>query len=322
MPKVYVTLKIPDVGLKLLKKAGFSVEVNKSEKHLTEAELKKVFTTYDAVISSVSDRIDEELISQAHTKLKIIANYAVGFDNIDVLAAKRKGIIVCNTPGVASEAVAEHVFTLALACLKQIVEADKFVRLGKYKGWDANLFVSPQLWGKTIGIVGLGRIGTYVGHIASGGFKMNILYHDIVRSEDFEMISGAQFCSLDRLLKESDIITLHVPLLASTKHLIGKGELNLMKESAILINTARGAVVDEEALVDTLLKKKIAGAGLDVYEHEPHIPHALLNLSNVILTPHTASATVECREEMSKIAAQNVVDVFAGKEPFGLVKVN
>jgi len=321
MPKIYITTAIPKIGIDLLRKKGFSVKANETGKPPTRDELKNAFSEFDAVITSVADKIDEELISDASGDLKIIANYAVGFDNIDILFAKRKGIAVCNTPGVAGEAVAEHTFALILACLKKIVDADKYVRMGKYKTWDPMLYVSPQLWGKIIGIIGLGRIGTYVGHIAYGGFKMNILYHDLARVEDFEMLTEAKFTPVSHLLAKADVITLHVPLTAQTKHLIGRKELRQMKESAILINTSRGPVVDQEALIEALSQKWIAAAGLDVYEHEPHIPHELTTLGNVVLTPHTASATQECRDEMARISAQNIIDFFDGKTPFGLVKV-
>lgn len=322
MPKVYITCVIPDLAHKLLKKKGFSVKGNDSAGPISKEELKKVLKSYDAVITSVADKIDDEALSHASVNLKIIANYAVGFDNIDVLSAKRKGIVVTNTPDVAGEAVAEHTFALLLACKKRVVEADRYVRVGKFRSFEAMLFVSPQLWGKTIGIVGLGRIGTYVGHIAYGGFKMNILYYDVVRSEDFEMLTEAKFSPLDDLLKKADVVTLHVPLLPTTRHLIGRRELRMMKDEAILVNTSRGAVVDEEALITALSEKWIAAAGLDVYEHEPSVPHALKTLGNVALTPHTASATQECREEMARITAQNIIDVFEGKTPFGLVKVS
>lgn len=322
MPRVYITNIIPENGVSMLRKKGFRVDINKTGRPLSSAQLKKVVEVYDAVLSSVSDKIDDEIIQEASQDLKIVANFAVGFDNIDVLSAKRRGIVVCNTPGVAGEAVAEHTFALILACLKKIIEADKYIRLGKFEGFDSALYISPQLWGKTIGIVGLGRIGTYVGNIAYGGFKMKILYHDVSRSEDFEMLTDAKFSSLEHLLAESDVVTLHVPLLPSTKHLIGMRELKLMKKTAILINTARGPVIDEEALIEALKENRIAAAGLDVYAHEPHIPHELRVLSNVVLTPHTASATSECRKEMARIAAQNIIDVFEGKTPFGLVKVS
>ncbi|MBI4037744.1 D-glycerate dehydrogenase [Candidatus Curtissbacteria bacterium] len=320
MPAVFVTSKIPEEGLTLLRQKGYSVEVN-DKVDLPGEKLKEAFSKYDAVITLITDKVDTNLISSSGASLKIISNYAVGFDNIDVAAAKQKGIAVTNTPGVASESVAEHTFALILACVKQIVEADKFVRLGKYKKWDPYSFVSPQVWGKTIGIIGLGKIGTFVGQIAKNGFRMNILYFDISRSEDFELLSEAKFADVATIVKEADIVTLHVPLNEHTKHLIGERELSSMKKTAILINTSRGPVIDETALINALSEKRIAAAGLDVFEHEPDIPESLTALPNVVMTPHSASATMETRVQMSKIAAQNIIDVFEGKEPVGLVKI-
>ncbi len=320
--KIYITSQIPDTCARHLEKKGYKVDVNDSGKGLTKKELCDVFSKYDAVVTTVPDHVDEDIIDSASKKLQLIANYAVGFDNINVLYAKRRGIVVANTPGVAGESVAEHTFALILACSKRLITADKFVRLGKYHRWDPMAFLTPQIWGKTIGIVGLGRIGTYVGHIAFSGFQMKILYHDIVRSEDFEMLTEAKFRSLDSLLREADVVSLHVPLIPTTHHLIGKREFMLMKPSAILVNTARGPVVDEKALIWALSEKKIAMAGLDVYENEPHIGHELTTLGNVILTPHIASATVETREAMAKITAENIIAVFEGKDPPGLVKVS
>ena len=322
MPNVFLTFEIPQITASMLRKKGYKVVVNSSGKNLTKQELKEVFSEYDAVLTLMTDKIDSEVIDAASPKLKIIANYAVGFDNIDVLEAKRKGIVVTNTPGVAGESVAEHTFALILSCAKKIVIADKFTRSGKYHRWDPMAFMQAQIWGKTIGIVGLGRIGTYVGQIASGGFRMKILYCDVVRAEDFELLTEAQRVDLSTLLRQSDVITIHVPLTEKTQHLIGKEELKLMKESAILINTSRGAVVDEEALIETLSEKKIAGAGLDVYEHEPHVPHGLTTLGNVVLTPHIASATIETREAMARISAENIIAVFEGKNPEGIIKVD
>lgn len=322
MYKVYITSLIPDLTSKMLQKKGFSVSLNSKERPLGKENLSKVLGEYNAVLSSILDRLDDEVLARSSSKLKVIANYAVGFDNIDVLSAKRRGIVVCNTPQVAGEAVAEHAFALILACKKRLVEADRYVRMGKFRGFEPSLFVSGQLWGKTIGIVGLGRIGTYVGHIAYGGFKMKILYYDVVRSSDFEMLTEAEFVPLKDLLKQSDVVSLHVPLTPATLHLIGRRELRMMKTDAILVNTSRGAVIDEQALIEALAEKWIAGAGLDVFENEPEVPHALTTLGNVVLTPHTASATVECREEMARIAAQNIIDVFEGRTPFGLVKVS
>lgn len=320
MPSVYVTSKIPEEGLTALRQKGFNVEVNSEVDSLMKEQLRTLFSKYEAVITLVTDKIDADVLSAASSKLKIISNYGVGYDNIDVIDAKRRGIIVTNTPGVASESVAEHTFMLILACAKQLISADKFVRLGKYTKWDPYAFVSPQVWGKTIGIVGLGRIGTFVGQIAKNGFRMNILYFDVTRSEDFELICEAKFADIETILKESDFVTLHVPLNDKTRHLISRKEFGLMKKTAVLINTARGSIVDEAALVEALSEHKIAAAGLDVFEHEPEIAHELLTMENVILTPHVASATIETRVAMSKIAAQNIIDVFEGKEPIGLIK--
>ena len=320
MPKVYITGKIQDNGIELLKRKGLKVDLNLTGKDLTQEELKDIFSNYDALVTMPANKVDGELLFTASKNLKVIANYAVGFDNIDTEAAKKRGIIVCNTPGVANESVAEHTFAMIFALNKQLRIADRFVREGNFKHWDPNAFLSHQLWGQTIGIIGLGRIGTFVGQIAYGGFRMRILYHDISRSEDFELLCEARYTDIKSLLNLSDIVTLHVPLTADTRGMISTTEFKLMKKSAILINTSRGPVVDEKALIWALKEKEIAAAGLDVYEHEPEISAELIKLSNVILTPHTASATFETREKMSEIVAKNIIDVFEGEEPAGLVK--
>lgn len=322
MPKVFVTGIVSENGLNLLRQKGFSIDINNSSEDLTAGELKKIFGEYDAIISMVNNKLDSEVVNSASSKLKIISNYAVGYDNIDLAAAKQKGIIVTNTPGVANESVAEHVFALIFACNKSIINADRFVREGKYQRWDPNLFLSHQVWGQTIGIIGLGRIGTFVGQIAYGGFRMNVLYFDMKHAEDFELICEARYATVAEILEQADIVTLHVPLTDKTMHMIGRGELKKMKNSAILINTSRGPVVEEEALVWALKQKEIAAAGLDVFEFEPKISKELLTLENVVVTPHIASATYETRNTMSKIAAQNIIDVFEGKEPTGLVRVS
>ena len=319
---IYITSRIPKNGIAFLTKKGFSVKINDSGKNLSRSEIGEVFSKFDGIITLVTDRIDDKLMDLASSRFKIISNFGVGFDNIDVLAARRRGIVVTNTPGVASESVAEHTFALILALSKHLLEADKFIRTGKFGGWDPALFLSSQVWGKTIGIVGLGRIGTYVGHIAFGGFKMNVVYHDILRLEDFEMLTEARYVNLHQLLNLADIVTLHVPLTPQTRHMIGKKELAMMKNSAILINTSRGQVVDEDALAWALNEAKIAAAGLDVFENEPRIPEELIKSKKVILTPHIASATVETREAMAQVAAQNIIDFFEEKTPFGLVKVS
>lgn len=321
MPRVFICHPIPDIGIRMLTNKGFKVQSAKDANELTEADLSKALSEYDAVITLITNKISDKIISCASGKLKVIANYAVGYDNIDVAAANLRGIAVCNTPGVASESVAEHTFSLILALNKMLFEQDEYTRRGKYKKWDPDLYLSHQVWGQTIGIIGLGRIGTFVGQIAYGGFRMKILYFDVKRAEDFELIYEAQYKSVDEILKEADIVSLHVPLSEKTKHLISKNQFKLMKKSAYLINTARGPIIDEKALVWALKEKLIAGTGLDVYENEPDFSKELTKMTNVILTPHTASATFETRDQMARISAQNVIDVFEGKEPQGLVKL-
>jgi D-3-phosphoglycerate dehydrogenase len=318
--KIYVTRPIPEEGIEMLKKKGFKVDINSENKVLSKEELKKAVASYDAVLCLLTDKIDGDILSGAGKGLKVVANYAVGYDNIDVKAAQDRKIHVTNTPGVLTEAVAEHTFALLMTAAKHIVEADQFVRDGQYKQWEPKGFLGPQVWGKTIGIVGLGRIGSFVAQIAHGGYNMEVLYYDVKKNEEFEMRFSAKYRRLPDLLKQSDFVTIHVPLLPATHHLIGAKELGTMKESAILINTSRGPVVDEHSLVEALKTKKIAGAGLDVFEHEPDLSEGLADLPNVVLTPHTASATKEARNAMSRIAAENITAALEGKIPPNAVK--
>lgn len=318
--KIYVTRPIPGEGIEILKKKGFQVDGNPENKILSKSELKSAIKGYDAILCLLTDKIDGDVLDAAGDQLKIVANYAVGYDNIDVKAATERKIFVSNTPGVLTEAVAEHTFALLLTVAKRIVEADDFVRSGKYKQWEPKGFLGPQIWGKTIGIIGLGRIGSFVAQIAHGGFNMEVLYYDVKKNEEFEMRFSAKYRNLPELLKQADFVTVHVPLLPATHHLIGAKELGMMKESAILVNTSRGPVVDEHSLVEALKAKKIAGAGLDVFEQEPHLAEGLADLPNVALTPHTASATNEARNSMSKIAAENIVAALDGKQPPNAVK--
>jgi len=313
--KVFVCRPIPEDGILALRKKGFQVEVNPEDRVLSKEELKEKVAGCDAVLALLSDKIDGEVLDAAGKQLKIVANYAVGYDNIDVPAAKERKVFVSNTPGVLTEAVAEHTFALLLAVAKRIVEADRFVREGKFKQWEPKGFLGPQIWGKTIGIIGLGRIGSFVAQIARGGFNMEILYYDVKKNEEFEMRFSAKYHEVPTLLKNSDFVTLHVPLMPATHHLIGAKELGQMKEGAILINTSRGPIVDEVALVEGLKAKKIAGAGIDVYEHEPQLTPGLADLPNIVMTPHTASATHEARSAMSRIAAENIIAVLEGKQP-------
>ena len=309
---MFVTRIIPKKGIQLLRR-HFLVKVYPKDQAISRKELLKEVKQCDALLSLLTEKIDREVLN-ANPKLKVVSNYAVGYDNIDVKAATAKGIIVCNTPGVLEDAVAEHTFALMLALSKRIVEADCFVRAGKYKRWEPMLLLGTELKGKIIGIIGLGRIGAGVAERARRGMGVNVLYHDIKRNKDFEEKYQAKYVSLSELLKKSDFVSLHVPLLPSTRHLIGKEELRLMKKTAYLINTSRGPVVDEKALVEALQKKHIAGVGLDVYENEPKLTPGLTKLKNAVLTPHTASATVEARTAMSELAAQNIIDVLKGKK--------
>ncbi len=315
--KVFVSRKIPEPGITLLKRF-FDVEISAYDRVLTKDELIKGISGKDALLCLLTDKIDSDVIN-SNDNLKIISNYAVGFDNVDVKTATEKGIIVANTPGVLTEAVAEHTFALLMAISRRIVEADKFARAGRYKGWEPFLLLGTQLEGKTLGILGLGRIGTSVAHKAVKGMGMNVIYNDVNRNTQFEDEFNAKFMSKEDVVRNADFLSLHVPLLPATFHLIGDKEFNMMKNTAYLINTSRGPVVDENALVKALKEKRIAGAAIDVFEFEPNLADGLAQLDNVVLTPHIASATVEARSAMAKLAAENVIAVFNGSAPPALV---
>lgn len=320
MPKVFVCRPIPEIGINILKEKRFEVEVNRENRVLSKEELKEKVRGVDAILSLLTDKIDGEAMDAAGPQLKIVANMAVGFDNIDVQAAKTRNIMVTNTPGVLTEAVAEHTFALLLACARHIAESDRYTREGKFKQWEPLGFLGPQLTGKTIGIVGLGRIGSVVAQIAKKGFGMKVVYYDVKPNIDFEKEFEAQLLSIEDLLKNSDFVSIHVPLLPQTRHFINEERLKMMKKEAILINTSRGPVVDEKALVEALKNGEIAAAGLDVYEFEPKLSSGLAELPNVVLTPHTASATYEARNAMSRMAAENIIAALSGQTPPNLVK--
>lgn len=314
MSKIVITRKIPPPAEEMLKAAGYEVTTSPKPRVLSREELKNFVVGADAIICLLTDKIDGEILDAAGRQLKIVANYAVGFDNVNLPDAKTRGVAVTNTPGVLTEAVAEHTFALILALSKHIVEADKFVRSGGYQGWEPDLFIGTQLMGQTLGIIGAGRIGSYVA-TAAKGLGMKVIYQDVHPNADFEKATGAQLVDLPTLLSNSDVVTIHVPLLPDTKHLINAGTLGMMRKTAILINTSRGPVIDEVALVEALKNGIIAGAGLDVYENEPNLTPGLTELKNVVLTPHSASATPEARSAMSKIVADNVLAVLSGKPP-------
>jgi len=320
--KIYITRKVPESGIKMLKDKGYEVVINPEDRVLAKEELIANLKdqNYDALFCLLTDKIDAEVMDAFGSQLKIVANMAMGFDNINLEEAKKRGIIITNTPGVLTDTVAEHTFALILAIAHRIVEADKFARAGKYIGWAPMLMLGNDLSGKTLGVVGLGRIGSRVAYHAVKGFDMKVLYYDVNRNETFEKEYSAVFTSLDDLLKQSDFISVHVPLLDSTRHLINAENLKLMKPSAYLVNTSRGPVIDERALALSLSKGEIRGAAIDVFEFEPKITPELLQLDNVILTPHIASATEETRSKMSDLAATNIIEALEGRIPPNLVK--
>lgn len=314
--KVFVTRNIPGNGITLLKK-HFTVKVAPQNGPISRANLLKGAKWADAVLSLLTDKIDADFLSK-NKHLKIVANYAVGYDNIDLAAATKNKIPITNTPGVLTESVAEHAVALMMALGKRVVEADAFLRKGKYKGWNPWLLLGTEFDGKTCGVVGTGRIGALFVKFAKT-LNMHILYTDVNRMPELEQAYDAQFVPLNTLLEQSDIVSIHVPLLPSTRHLINAQNLKRMKKTAFLINTSRGPVIDEKALAVALKKKQLAGAGLDVFEFEPKPVAALLKMPNVVLTPHIASATVEARNEMSMLAAQNIIAALNGQTPPSLV---
>jgi lactate dehydrogenase-like 2-hydroxyacid dehydrogenase len=251
--------------------------------------------------------------------LKCVSNVAVGFDNVDVAAATAHKVMVTNTPGVLDDATADFAFTLLVTAARRIVEADNFTRSGRFRGWAIDMMLGQDVFGATLGIVGIGRIGRGVAHRAKG-FNMRVLYYDpqpLPREAEEQL--GATRVDLNRLIAESDFISVHVPLTQETQHLISTQEFNAMKRNAILVNTSRGPVVDEAALVDALNSQKLAGAGLDVYEREPAVHPGLVSMPNVVLAPHIASATVRTRSEMSAMAARNMATAVRGGRPPNLV---
>lgn len=310
---VYVTRMLPEQNMAALRK-HFDVEVNPDDRALSRAELKAKVKGRDAVISLLTDTIDGEVLDAAGAQLKVVANYAVGFNNLDLAAATERGVILTNTPGVLDDATATLTFTLLLAMARRIPEADKFVRDGKWKGWAPTFFIGLDVDRKTLGIAGLGRIGQNVAR-KGRAFDMKVIYADVRRNEAFEQETGATFVDKETLLKESDFLSLHVALTPETRHYIGATELQLMKKTAVLINAARGPVVDEQALVRALQEKQIWGAGLDVYEDEPALAPGLVELDNVVIVPHIASGTLETRVRMGDIAVGNVIKVLGGQLP-------
>jgi glyoxylate reductase len=311
-PKVYVTREIPKEGIDLLEK-HCDVEVNREDRPLTREELLKNVRGRDGVVSLLTDRIDSEVYETAQG-IRGFANYAVGFDNIDVGEATRRKIPVSNTPGVLTDATAEMAWALLFSVSRRVVESDRLIRSGNWKGWGPLQFIGGDVAGKTLGIVGAGRIGTAMA-LKSKGFAMKVIYSDEFTNATIEEELGARRVPLSELLGESDFISIHVPLMAETRHLFNADIFKKMKRTAYLINTSRGPVVNEAELVEALKNRVIAGAGLDVYEFEPEIAAGLADLDNVVITPHTASATVSSRTNMALKAAENLLAMLRGERP-------
>jgi len=292
----------------------FEVDYWTPAERITREELLKRMADKDGLVCLLTEKVDEELLGRA-PKLRIAATVSVGYDNIDVAACTRHKVAATNTPGVLDDTTADFAWTLLMAIARRLLEGDAWMRSGTWPGWDLDQLVGGDVWGKTLGVLGFGRIGRGVARRASG-FNMRVLYSDAVRApEDVERELRAEFVDRDRLFRESDFISLHVPLLPDTRHLISRDNLEKMRRTAFLVNTSRGPVVDEAALAEALENKKIAGAALDVYEHEPLVNPVLLGRRDVILTPHIASASLDTRTKMAVMAVDNVVALFEGRRP-------
>lgn len=317
-PEIYITRELPERGLNIIKK-HFDAEVWPEYAPPPKKTIMEKAKNVDALVSLLSDKIDAEVFN-ASPKLKIVSQLAVGFDNIDIPEATKRGIYVTNTPEVLTDTTADFAWSLLMAVARRIVEADKYVHTGQWKvGWHPAMLTGRDIHNTTIGIVGAGRIGYAMAKRAKG-FDMNILFYDVIPRPEMEKDFGAKKTDLDTLLKESDFVSLHVPLMKETHHLINAEKLKLMKKTAYLINNARGPVVDEKALYEALKNGQIAGAGLDVFEQEPTpLDNPLLKLDNVVVAPHISSASLETRAKMSEIVADNLVSFFEGKKPPNLV---
>jgi len=314
-PIVTVTNIFPQVALDKLS-SGCDLKINRTS--LTKEELKQKVSGSDAVISYLTDRIDQDIIDRG-TKLKIIANYGAGFNNIDVTYASERGIWVTNTPNVLHETTADLTWAMILGTARQIVSADRYTRDGKFQGWGAKLFLGGDVYEKTLGIIGLGEIGRSVARRAIG-FNMRTLYHQRNRlPKEEEKKLNAEHVTFEQILRESDFLTLHVPLTEETEYMIGNDEIALMKKTAYLIHTARGKILDDYALVAALREGRLAGAALDVYEAEPELTEGMRELDNLMILPHIGSASFETRDKMALLVADNILDALEGKTPRSLV---
>ena len=315
--RILVTGRLPQEIMTSLSKK-YEAEINVEDKPFNRQKLLDAIKDKEGLLSMITDTVDEEVLDRAD-HLKMIAQFGVGYNNIDVTVATRRGIPVSNTPGVLTDATAELAFALILAISRRLVEGDRMTREGRFRCWAPMLFLGREVTGKTLGVIGMGKIGKAVAQRARC-FNMPILYHNrsrMSKSEEKELM--AKYVDMKTLLSQADFISLHVPLTDQTRHLIGSQELSLMKPTAYLINTSRGPVVDEKALLQALRKKKIGGAGLDVYENEPALAPGLVELDNVILLPHVGSGTLETRFRMANMAVENLIAGLSGKVPPNLV---
>ncbi len=310
-PRIFVTRNIPQPAIDRLEEV-FSVSCHASDQAIGREELLRAVSDQDALLCLLTDTIDKEVLDAA-PKLKCVSNLAVGHNNIDLEYASSRNIVICNTPGVLTETTADLAWALIMACARRVVDGDSFVRACRFEGWGPLLMLGVDVFGKTLGIIGMGRIGSAVARRAEG-FRMKVLWFDPL-ADSRSMPPEFERADLETLCRKSDFISLHAPLTPATRHLIGAEQLAWMKDSAILINTARGPIVDEEALIKALRGKRIGAAGLDVYEREPEIPKSLLDLDNAVLLPHIGSASIETRGKMAHMAAENAIAVIQGKNP-------
>ncbi len=309
--KVLVTREVPASGLRVLE--SFDVTVL-HERPPERDELLDAVRDASGILSTATEKVDGEVMDAAGESLKVVANMAVGYDNVDVEEAAERGVLVTNTPGVLDETTADVAFMLLLAAARRLGEGERLLRAGRWEWWGPKQLLGQDVWGKKLGIIGFGRIGQSVARRAKG-FGMEILYHNRSRNPEAEKELDARYLELDELLETADLISIHTPLTDETRHLIGERELKKMKSSAVLVNTSRGPVVDEAALADALENRRIFAAGLDVYEAEPDVHPKLLDLENAVLAPHIGSASVQTRDRMAVLAAENIVAVLSGEEP-------
>ena len=314
---VYVTRTLPEPGTTLMQRAGLGVDQHESDRPPSRAELVEHVEGKQGLLCMLTERVDAELLDAAPT-LRVVANLAVGYDNVDVEAATERGVVVTNTPDVLSEATADLTWALILAACRRLGEGDRLVRSGEWEGWSPTQLLGSSVHASTIGIIGMGKIGRAVARRARG-FGMTVLYHNRRPDPVAESVLTAEFVGLDRLLHDADIVTIHTPLTVATRHLIDSRALSRMRSSAVLVNTARGPIVDEAALVDALRAGAIAAAGLDVFEREPALASGLAELPNVTLAPHIGSATVDARSAMVRLCSENIIAVLAGDRPLTAV---